>query len=136
MPVQVWHQFTLSDDHGSHPHHISTGSSSGGGSPDSGIFVGFAREDDGSASTGGLDPGDHGAAAFNSWRYIGPYLVQAAAFAQATCMPAIRSTIAVLCETGEVKYSVAATLGAVGALQAISSIIGPMIGRAYSSCYS
>ena len=63
----------------------------------------------------------------NWLRTWGPYAATAMGFAQAICMPCIRSTVAVLCATGEVKYSVALTLGSIGAEQAIVGIISPLM---------
>ena len=62
----------------------------------------------------------------NWLRTWGPYAANGMGFAQAICMPCIRSTVAVLCATGEVKYSVALTLGSIGAEQAIVGIISPL----------
>ena len=65
--------------------------------------------------------------ATGNWlRTWGAYIANAAGFGQAICMPCIRSTVAVLCATGEVKYSVALSLGAIGAEQAIVGIIAPL----------
>jgi MFS family permease len=88
----------------------------------------FIRQASGSSSDGTGSFGSTGSDVSHPWRYLGPYVLQAAAFAQVLAMPCMRSTIAMLCGTNQVRYTVANTLGAVGAMQALSAVGGPILG--------
>lgn len=109
LALGFWAKFTMLQD-GAH----------GGGSSS---FSGGHEDYDGQSGSGGGAP----PAETNSWRYLGPYILMGVSALQANCMPCMRSTIAVLCETGECPHTVSLTLGALGALQSITNIVGPII---------